>query len=55
VAAEAVIAPGQLTTGGVVSRTRKIVVHVLLLLDPSLTVTVMMFVPKPTSVPAGGF
>ena len=32
----------------------KVVVHVLLLFEASLTVTVMVVVPVPTSVPAAG-
>ena len=41
--------------GGVASITVKVVVHVVLLLEASFTVTVMVVTPAPTSVPAAGF
>src|SRR2546423_3542638 len=47
---------GPLTiTGGVVSTTDKIVLHVALLPEGSVAVTTMVCWPKPTSVPAAGF
>jgi len=42
------------TTGAVVSDTVSVVVHVLELLAPSVAVTVIMYGPKPTIVPAAG-
>jgi len=44
----------QLTLGAVVSVTVKIVVQVALLPAPSVAVTVIVFVPNPTNVPATG-
>src|SRR5438552_18154721 len=44
----------QFTVGAVVSVTVKIVVQVALLPAASVAVTVMVCVPKPTSVPAAG-
>ena len=41
--------------GGVGSKTTKVVVHVLLLLLASLTVTVIVVGPVPTTVPGAGF
>ena len=40
--------------GGVVSLTVKVVMHVDELLDASVAVSVIVFGPKPTSVPASG-
>jgi hypothetical protein len=45
---------GQLTLGTVVSFTVNVVVQVALLVAASVAVTVMMCVPRPTSVPAAG-
>jgi hypothetical protein len=50
-----VIFAGQLIAGGVVSLTVKVVTQVVLLFEPSFTVTVIVVVPVPTSVPAAGF
>ena len=50
----ALVGAGQLTTGTVVSFTVKVVVQVALLPASSVAVTVMVFVPNPTSVPAAG-
>jgi hypothetical protein len=50
-------APGvaeQTTLGAVVSLTVNVVVHVALLPASSVAVTVIVFVPRPTSVPAAG-
>ena len=47
-------AGGQLTVGGVLSVTVKVVVHSTLLLLSSVAVTVMVCVPNPSSVPAAG-
>src|SRR3989442_92610 len=52
--AEAEVGAGQLTVGGVVSFTVNVVVHVLLLPDPSVAVTVIVCEPDPTIVPAAG-
>lgn len=41
-------------TGGVVSTTVKSVVHVVLLFEPSVTVTVTLCGPNPNDVPVGG-
>src|SRR5439155_7450032 len=51
------LAPGtaeQTTLGGVLSVTVKVVVQVALFPAPSVAVTVIVFVPRPTSVPAAG-
>ena len=40
--------------GGVNSKSVKVVVHVLLLFEASLTVKVIVVVPVPTDVPAAG-
>src|SRR5207244_12489164 len=51
------LAPGtgeQTTVGAVLSLTVKVVVQVALLPAASVAVTVIVFVPGPTSVPAGG-
>ena len=45
---------GHVTTGGVLSITLKVVVHVALLPAASVAVTVIVVVPEPTSVPAAG-
>ena len=45
---------GQLTVGTVVSVTVNVVVQVALLPASSVAVTVIVFVPNPTSVPAAG-
>ena len=44
----------QTTLGGVVSVTVKVVEQLALLPAPSVAVTVIVFVPRPTSVPATG-
>ena len=44
----------QLTLGAVVSFTVKVVVQVALLPASSVAVTVIVFAPNPTSVPAAG-
>src|SRR5919198_476793 len=44
----------QLTTGGVVSLTAKVLKQVALLPAASVAVTVMVCAPRPTSVPAAG-
>ena len=44
----------QITLGAVVSLTVKVVVQVALLPAPSVAVTVIVFVPRPTRVPATG-
>src|SRR5437764_6911974 len=48
------LAAWQLTVGTVVSVTVKVVVQVALLPASSVAVTVIVFVPNPTSVPAAG-
>ena len=50
----ALVGAGQLTVGTVVSVTVKVVVQVALLPASSVAVTVIVFVPNPTSVPATG-
>src|SRR5437016_7516981 len=45
----------QTTVGAVLSVTTKLVVQVALLPAASVAVTVIVFVPRPTSVPASGF
>src|SRR5205814_275337 len=50
----ALVGAGQLTVGTVVSVTVKVVVQVALLPASSVAVTVIVFVPRPTSVPAAG-
>src|SRR5438105_241494 len=50
----ALVGAGQLTVGTVASVTVKVVVQVALLPASSVAVTVMVFVPNPTSVPAAG-
>ena len=50
----ALVGAGQLTVGTVVSVTVKVVVQVALLPAASVAVTVIVFVPNPTSVPAAG-
>ena len=50
----ALVAAGQVTVGGVLSVTVKLVVQVELLPAASVAVTVMVCEPKPTSVPAAG-
>jgi hypothetical protein len=50
----ALVGPGQLTVGAEVSLTVKVVVQVALLPAASVAVTVIVFVPNPTSVPAVG-
>ena len=44
----------QITVGAVLSVTVKVVVQVALLPASSVAVTVIVFVPRPTSVPAAG-
>src|SRR5438552_17888645 len=44
----------QVTVGAVLSVTTKLVVQVALLPAASVAVTVIVFVPRPTSVPAAG-
>jgi hypothetical protein len=48
------LAPLTVMTGGVLSATVTVVVHWLLLLDPSVAVTVIVCGPSPTMVPAAG-
>src|SRR5947207_10201537 len=51
------LAPGvaeQITVGAVLSVTAKVVVQVPMLPASSVAVTVIVFVPRPTSVPAAG-
>jgi len=50
----ALVGAGQLTVGTVVSFTVNVVVQVVLLPASSVAVTVIVCVPKPTSVPAAG-
>src|SRR5437763_7319875 len=50
----ALVGAGQLTVGTVASVTVKVVVQVALLPASSVAVTVIVFVPNPTSVPAAG-
>src|SRR5947207_10927411 len=50
----ALVGAGQFTLGTVVSVTVKVVVQVAMLPDSSVAVTVIVFVPNPTSVPATG-
>src|SRR5437763_9980203 len=50
----ALVGAGQITVGTVVSITVKVVVQVALLPASSVAVTVMVFVPNPTNVPAAG-
>src|SRR5438046_3092292 len=50
----ALVGAGQLTLGTVVSVTVKVVVQVALLPASSVAVTVIVFAPNPTSVPAAG-
>src|SRR6185369_8264794 len=50
----ALVPAGQVTLGGVASTTVKVVVQVLLLLASSVAVTVIVWVPSPTRVPAAG-
>src|SRR2546429_9982433 len=50
----ALFGAGQLTVGTVASVTVKVVVQVALLPVSSVAVTVIVFVPNPTSVPAAG-
>ena len=50
----ALVGAGQLTLGTVVSVTVNVVVQVALLPASSVAVTVIVFVPNPTSVPAAG-
>src|SRR5438477_19284 len=51
----ALVGAGQLTVATVTSVTVKLVVQVALLPASSVAVTVIVFVPNPTSVPAAGF
>jgi len=53
-AALALVAAGQDTVGGVLSVTVKVVVQEALLPAASVAVTVIVCVPRPTSVPAVG-
>src|SRR5947207_1399259 len=50
----ALVGAGQLTVGTVASVTVNVVVQVALLPASSVAVTVIVFVPNPTSVPAAG-
>ena len=50
----ALVAAGQLTVGTVASVTVNVVVQLALLPASSVAVTVIVFVPNPTSVPAAG-
>jgi len=50
----ALVGAGQLTVGGVLSVTVKLVVQVALLPAASVAVTVMVCSPRPTIVPAAG-
>ena len=50
----ALVGAGQLTVGTVASVTVNVVVQVALLPTASVAVTVIVFVPNPTSVPAAG-
>ena len=50
----ALVAAGQITVGGVLSVTVKVVVQLALLPAASVAVTVMVCVPRPTRVPAAG-
>jgi len=50
----ALVGAGQLTLGTVVSFTVNVVVQVALLPASSVAVTVMVWAPRPTSVPAAG-
>jgi hypothetical protein len=50
----ALVGAGQLTVGGVLSVTVKLVVQPELLPAASVAVTVIVCVPRPTSVPAAG-
>ena len=50
----ALVAAGQVTVGGVLSVTVKLVVQVALLPAASVAVTVIVCAPNPTSVPAAG-
>ena len=50
----ALVGAGQFTVGTVASVTVKVVAQVALLPASSVAVTVIVFVPKPTSVPATG-
>ena len=50
----ALVGAGQLTLGTDVSFTVKVVVQLALLPAASVAVTVIVFVPNPTSVPAAG-
>ena len=50
----ALVAAGQVTVGGVLSVTVKLVVQAALLPAASVAVTVIVCEPKPTIVPAAG-
>ena len=50
----ALVAAGQVTVGGVLSVTVKLVVQVALLPAASVAVTVIVRAPRPTIVPAAG-
>src|SRR6266704_6555427 len=54
VPALALVGAGQITVGAASSVTVKVVVQVALLPAASVAVTVIVCVPKPTSVPAAG-
>ena len=54
VPALALLGAGQLTVGAVSSVTVNVVVQVALLAAASVAVTVIMVLPRPTSVPAAG-
>ena len=50
----ALVGAGQLTVGGVLSVTVKLVAQVALLPAASVAVTVMVCAPNPTNIPAAG-
>ena len=50
----ALLGAGQITVGTVVLFTANVVVQVALLAAASVAVTVIVFTPRPTSVPAAG-
>src|SRR5712672_157193 len=54
VSALALVGAGQITVGAVASITVNVVVQVALLVAASVAVTVIVYTPGPTSVPAAG-
>ena len=54
VLALALVGAGQVTVGGVLSVTVKVVVQLALLPAASVAVTVIVWAPRPTIVPAAG-